>query len=128
MTTRRSGVDMPKVLSNGNNLWYEVTGKGNPITMIGGFGLLHNQWDFVNPYLEKHHRVVNWNYRGSGRSDWTMTEPFTVEQWVEDMRTVLDDAGIDKTNIWGTSTGSVIGIRFAAKYPERTKALITYPW
>ncbi|HEY6329846.1 MAG TPA: alpha/beta hydrolase [Blastocatellia bacterium] len=119
---------MPKVLSNGVSLWYNVTGTGMPIVTIGGFGLLHNQWDSVNPYLEKHHRVVNWNYRGSGKSDWTMSEPFTVEQFVEDLRAVLDDAGIDKTTIWGTGTGSPIGIRFAAKYSDRVHALITYPW
>jgi 3-oxoadipate enol-lactonase len=119
---------VPKVLLDGVNLWYEIQGKGDPITLIGGYGLVHNQWDFVNDYLVKHHQIVHWNYRGVGNSDWTMTEPYTVEQWVDDMKAILDDAGIEKTNIWATSTGSVIGIRFASKYPERTKALITYPW
>jgi 3-oxoadipate enol-lactonase len=118
---------MPKVLFNGNNLWYELTGRGYPLTLIGGYGLLHNQWDYANQYLEPHCRVLNWNYRGAGKSDWTMTEPYTVEQWVEDMRAILDAVGVERTDVWATSTGSSIGIRFAAKYPERTRALITFP-
>jgi pimeloyl-ACP methyl ester carboxylesterase len=118
---------MPKVLFNGINLWYDIQGKGDPLTLIGGYGLLHNQWDFVNSYLLEHHQVIHWNYRGAGNSDWTMTEPCTIEQWVDDLNAILNAAGIEKTNIWSTSTGSFIGIRFAGKYPERTKALITYP-
>jgi len=118
---------MSSVLFEGCDLWYQVTGKGHPLTLIGGYGLLHNQWGFVTPYLENDCRVVNWNYRGSGKSTWNLTTPYSVEMWVEDMRAVLDSAAIQKTDIWATSTGSFIGIRFAAKYPERTRSLITYP-
>jgi len=41
---------------------------------------------------------------------------------------VLEHAGIESAAVWATSTGSAIGTRFAAKYPEKTRALITYPW
>jgi pimeloyl-ACP methyl ester carboxylesterase len=57
-----------------------------------------------------------------------MSKAYSLEDWVDDMKACLDAAGIEKTAIWATSTGSAIGIRFAAKYPERTSALITYPW
>jgi pimeloyl-ACP methyl ester carboxylesterase len=57
-----------------------------------------------------------------------MTADPSLEQWVEDMRCVLDATGIEKTAIWCTSTGAPIGIRFAAKYPDRTTALVAYPW
>ena len=57
-------------------------------------------------------------------SDWSLTEPLTLEGWVEDLKFTLDEVGIDKTNIWCTSTSTPIGIRFASKYPERMKTLI----
>ncbi len=120
---------MAEVYDNGIKLWYDVKGEGDPLTLVGGFALLHNQYDFCNQQLlDAGHQVIHWNYRGSGNSDWTMTEPFTLERWVDDLRLVLDDAGIEKTSIWCTSTGSVVGLRFAAKYPERMNALVAYPW
>ena len=120
---------MAEVFDNGIKLWYDVQGVGDPLTLIGGFALLHNQYDFCNQQLlDAGHQVIHWNYRGSGNSDWTMVEPFTLERWVDDLKLVLDDAGIEKTSIWCTSTGSIVGLRFAAKYPERMNALVAYPW
>ena len=120
---------MSNTRRNGSNLWYEVSGdKGSAITMIGGFALVDDQFEFCNQYLLPHHKLLHRHYRGVGKSDWSMTEPYSVEGWVDDLAAILDDAGIDKTSIWCTSTGTSIGVRFASKYPERVNALITYPW
>ena len=120
---------MAYATNDGHKLWYEVKGDGEPLTLIGGFALLHDQFEICLPNLHASgYQTINWNYRGSGHSDWTLVRPYSVEDWVEDLRAVLDDAGIEKTTIWATSTSSVIGTRFAAKYPERVNALLTYPW
>ncbi|MBM3513644.1 MAG: alpha/beta hydrolase [Alphaproteobacteria bacterium] len=120
---------MPYTTNDGHRLWYEVRGSGEPLTLIGGFALLHDQFELCLPHLHRlGYATIDWNYRGSGRSDWTLVRPYCLEDWVEDMRASLDAAGIAKTNIWATSTSSVIGTRFAAKYPERVKTLVTYPW
>jgi pimeloyl-ACP methyl ester carboxylesterase len=114
---------------NGSRLWYEITGEGEPLVLIGGFALLHNQFDFCNEILhDSGVQTIHWNYRGSGKSDWSLTEPLTLEGWVEDLKAVLDAAGIEKASIWCTSTSTPIGIRFASKYPERMNKLITYPY
>lgn len=112
----------------GTHLWYEIKGEGHPVMLIGGFALIDSQWEYVTDDLAKTYQVINWAFRGSGKSDWTMPEPPSVDQYAEDMRIVLDAAGIEKTAIWATSTGAPVGLRFAAKYPERVSALITYPW
>ena len=120
---------MKFVKNDGHNIWYEINGSGEPIVLIGGFALLHDQFEFAIPFIHKlGYSTINWNYRGSGKSDWTLVRPYCLEDWVEDLRSVLDHAKVDKVNIWATSTSSIIGIRFAAKYPERVKNLITYPW
>lgn len=120
---------MVETYRNGSKLWYEVKGDGEPLVLIGGFALLHNQFDFCNEILrDAGIQTIHWNYRGSGKSDWSLTEPLTLESWVEDLKAVLDAAGIEKTSIWCTSTSTPIGIRFASKYPERMKTLITYPY
>ena len=73
--------------NDGHRLWYDVQGSGEPLTLIGGFALLHDQFEICLPNLHKYgYKTVNWNYRGSGHSDCTLVKPYSVEDWVEDMR------------------------------------------
>lgn len=113
---------------NGSEIWYAECGDGLPLVLTGGFGLLHNQWDFVRDELAKHFRVIDWNYRGAGQSDRTWPGGhYTQETWVDDLEIVLDHLGIEQAALWGTSTGSPISIRYTSKYPHRVRRLITYP-
>src|SRR5262245_49171812 len=109
-------------------LWYDLQGRGDPLVLIGGFGILHEQFHLVTPILAQHFTVLNWNWRGAGRSDRVQTRDYSIELWTEDLRTVLDAAGIARAFLWSTSTGSLIGIHFTARYPERARALVTYPY
>lgn len=119
---------MTSLYKDGVGLWYDVSGSGPPLVLIGGFALQDKQWDFCVDALRERHTVINWCHRGAGHSDWTLVERPSLEHYVEDLRAILDHAGVAETAIWGTSTGAPISIRFAAKYPQRTSALITYPW
>jgi pimeloyl-ACP methyl ester carboxylesterase len=116
---------MPYMTSNGVKIWYDVSGEGDPLVLIGGSSLVHRQWDFMLPILRDHFKVILYDQRGAGLSD-RPTHGITVEKWVDDLKMVLDEIGIKKTQIFGTSNGSFIVIRFAVKYPERTGAMIHY--
>jgi len=109
-------------------LWYDLQGAGDPLVLTGGFGILHEQFHRVTPLLAQRFTVLNWNWRGAGHSDRAQARDYSIELWTEDLRAVLDAAGIERAFLWATSTGSLIGIHFAARYPERVRALITYPY
>ncbi|MGR8946973.1 MAG: alpha/beta fold hydrolase [Gammaproteobacteria bacterium] len=109
-------------------IWYQVTGTGQPVALSGGFGLLHNQWDYVRDLLAKDFQVIDWNYRGAGLSDRSWPGGlYNQESWVDDLERVLDHLQLEDVVLWGTSTGSPLSIRYTAKYQHRVKALITYP-
>ncbi|MBC6428165.1 MAG: alpha/beta fold hydrolase [Cellvibrionales bacterium] len=119
---------MAFVTDKGVNLWYEIKGQGQPLVLSGGFGLLHNQWDFVTDLLAQHYQVINWNYRGSGQSDRAWPgKSYNQDTWVDDLEIILDALDIKDAVLWGTSTGSPTSIRYTARYQDRVKALITYP-
>lgn len=118
---------MPTFRSGGIELWYDVQGEGEPLVLSGGFGLLHEQFHRVTPLLAREFKVVNWNWRGAGNSDRAQTAPYSVEAWTDDLRAVLDELGLERPALWGTSTGSLVSIHFAARHPERVRALVTYP-
>jgi non-heme chloroperoxidase len=119
---------MAYIDDHGVKLWYQVTGHGQPIVLSGGFGLLHNQWDEVRPLLAKKFQVIDWNYRGAGKSDRAWPGGgYTQDRWVDDLEVVLNHLGLSDVVLWGTSTGSPITVRYAARYPGRVRAVITYP-
>ncbi|HEY3218497.1 MAG TPA: adenylate/guanylate cyclase domain-containing protein [Candidatus Limnocylindria bacterium] len=70
-------------------------------------------------------RVVVFDKRGTGLSDRVTGYP-TIEQRMDDVRAVMDAAGIARAALFGHSEGAGMCIVFAATYPERTRALITY--
>lgn len=109
----------------GKQIWYDVVGNGQPLALIGGSSIAHQQWDFMVPILQDHFKVILYDQRGSGLSD-RSPNGITVEQWAEDLKLILDEIGVEKTHILGTSNGSFIVIRFAAKYPEKTGAIVHY--
>jgi len=120
---------MPKIRVDGVDLWYQLRGEGEiPLVMIGGFALVDKQFQFCDPHLLPHHRILHWHYRGVGKSGWSQSGPYSTERWVDDLKAILDHEGIAKISLWCTSTGSSIGLRFAAKYPEMMHALVAYPF
>ena len=119
---------MPYVDDGGVQLWYRVKGQGEPLVLSGGFGLLNNQYDYVLESLAKEFQVIDWNYRGVGQSDRAWPGGcFNLDRWVDDLEFILDELNFDKVNMWGTSTGSQITMRYVARYQSRVKSMITYP-
>jgi pimeloyl-ACP methyl ester carboxylesterase len=117
---------MPKVTGpDGVNIWYDTAGEGDPLVLIGGSSLVSNQWEFMLPILKDHFRVILYDQRGAGRSD-RPSSGITVDQWADDLNLVLEELGVERTHIFGTSNGSFIVIRFAAKYPRKTAAIAHY--
>ena len=52
---------------NGVNLWYRITGEGEPVVQIHGAGFGHFNFDPATPELSKHFRVVDYDMRGLRR-------------------------------------------------------------
>lgn len=70
-------------------------------------------------------RVILFDRRGVGLSDPAGNAP-TLEERMDDLRAVLDEAGSEQTVLLGMSEGAASTIMFAASYPERTTALILW--
>jgi class 3 adenylate cyclase len=50
----------------------------------------------------------------------------TLEERMDDVRAVMDAAGSERAALFGQSEGASMAILFAATYPERTTALVTF--
>ena len=112
-----------KARVNGVDLWYEVTGEGEPVVQIHGAGFGHFNFDPATPELSKHFKVVDYDMRGYGQSDRPMQD-YDMEVWADDLAGLQDALGIEQAHVHGTSMGGMIAIVFAGKYPERTTSVV----
>jgi pimeloyl-ACP methyl ester carboxylesterase len=67
-------------------------------------------------------RLVLLDRRGLGMSDPVPHMP-TLEERMDDVRAVMDDAGIDRAALLGVSEGGPMCMLFAASFPERCSSL-----
>jgi pimeloyl-ACP methyl ester carboxylesterase len=116
------------------NIAYQVVGEG-PIDLVYVPGFVSNvelAWEdpsfaaFLRG-LAAFARVIVFDKRGTGLSDRVPVHDLpTLEERMDDLRAVMDAAGSARAALFGHSEGGAMAILFAATYPERTAALITY--
>lgn len=70
-------------------------------------------------------RLILFDKRGTGLSDPVPLDHLpTVEEWMDDLRIVLDAASSSSVALVCASGGAVLGLPFAATYPGRVRALV----
>ena len=63
--------------------------------------------------------------RGTGMSDRVAELP-GLDQRIDDLRAVMDAAGMEQAALLGISEGGPLAALFAATYPDRCRALVLY--
>lgn len=102
---------------------YEVDGAGVPVVFIHGLGGASNIWFAQREVLSRHFRVIVYDRSGCGLSA-RRSEGYSIEGWADELAALLDDVEVETSIVVGHSLGSMVAQRFAAKYPERTRALV----
>ena len=114
------------------NIAYQVMGDG-PIDIILVPGLTSNIEMFheLPGYtatlrrLARFARIITFDKRGQGLSDRMSGAP-SLEQRMDDVRTVMDETGAQRAAILSFSEGACMSALFAATYPERVSHLILF--
>lgn len=119
------GIKGNYVLADDVNLWVEDTGEGTPLVLIcGGPGTsLHYFHPHFQPAAD-FSRVIYYDLRGVGMSDYNPGSGYNVLQAVEDLENLRIGLGIDSWAMLGLSFGGVIAQYYAIKYPERVKGMV----
>src|SRR5262249_3798426 len=61
---------MPTINRDGVQIYYEVHGSGPPLLLTHGYSSTSGMWQGQIAALSKHHKLVLWDMRGHGQSDY----------------------------------------------------------
>jgi pimeloyl-ACP methyl ester carboxylesterase len=114
---------------DGATLAFALGGSGPPVVAVGNFMTdieremrvagLRELYDAVR----RRNSLLRFDQRGAGLSRGPLTG-FDIGASAEDMRAVLDAAGLDRAAVFALSSGALTALTFAARYPERVTRLV----
>jgi pimeloyl-ACP methyl ester carboxylesterase len=110
---------------------WERHGSGAPLLLIHGLGYARWGWEPVLPRLAERLDVILFDNRGIGESD-SPPGPYTAREMAEDAVQVLDEAGVERAHVVGTSLGGMVAQELAlapktvAARPEFVDRIMTH--
>src|SRR3954451_14736853 len=116
---------MPKLDRDGVKIHYEVHGNGPTLLLTHGYSSTSAMWKGQIEALSKQHRLVLWDMRGHGQSDYP-DDPAAYSEALTagDMEALLDTVGARTAIVGGLSLGGYMSLAFYRTHPNRVRALL----
>jgi 3-oxoadipate enol-lactonase len=103
--------------------WTEAGPADAPVVVLSNsLGATRTMWGPQVPALAERYRVLTYDTRGHGDSP-APAGPYVLDDLVDDVVALLDDAGAERAHIVGLSLGGMTAMRLAAREPDRVQRL-----
>jgi 3-oxoadipate enol-lactonase len=113
---------MPTIAANGQTLYYEEHGEGEPVLCVMGLASDTLAWALQLPAFSARHRTVIFDNRDVGRS--TMADgDYEIADMAADALALADALGLDSFHLLGVSMGGAIAQEMALAAPQRLHTL-----
>jgi len=112
-----------RVKVNGMQMYYEVSGAGDPIVVLHGAYMNIPSMGAIIPMLAKTHKVYALELQGHGRTT-DIDRPITYQNLADDVAAFMDVVGLPKADVFGYSMGSAAALQLAIRHPEKVNKLI----
>jgi 3-oxoadipate enol-lactonase len=119
---------VPFTQANGQKLYYESHGEGDPLLLVMGLGTDHLAWALQLRDWTKRHRVIVFDNRDVGQSSYA-DGPYEIVDMAADALGLADALDLDSFHLLGMSLGGAIAQEMALAAPERVRTLtlvVTY--
>lgn len=117
--------------ADGTRIAYATVGSGPPLVRAAHW-ITHLDYDWQSPVwrhwlvgLARQRMLVRYDERGCGLSDHDVTD-YSLNAWVQDLETVVDDLGLARFPLLGVSQGGAVAVAYAARHPERVSHLVLF--
>jgi pimeloyl-ACP methyl ester carboxylesterase len=113
---------MPTIEVNGQTLYYEVHGEGEPLLCVMGLSADTLAWMLQLPSFSAAHRTVIFDNRDVGQSS-TAEGPYEIADMAQDTLALADALELDSFHLLGVSMGGAIAQELAIGAPDRVRTL-----
>lgn len=108
---------------NGMKMYYEVSGKGDPLIVLHGAYMDIPSMGGIIPKLAETHLVYAVELQGHGRTT-DVDRPITYPGLAGDVAAFMDAVGLRKADVFGYSMGAVTALLLASRYPDKVDQVI----
>ena len=111
-----------RVEVNGMRMYYEVSGKGEPLIVLHGAYMNIPSMGAIIPKLAETHRVYALEFQGHGRTT-DIDRPITYPNLADDVAAFMDAVGVKQADVFGYSMGAAAGLQLAIRHPAKVRKL-----
>jgi pimeloyl-ACP methyl ester carboxylesterase len=112
-----------RVEVNGMQMYYEVSGAGEPLIVLHGAYMNILSMGAIIPKLAETHRVYALELQGHGRTT-DIDRPITYQNLADDVAAFMDATGIASADVFGYSMGADAGLQLAIRHPAKVRKLV----
>ena len=106
------------------NVYYEVSGQGDPLILVHGTGADAKSFEDMVPLLNKEFKVYAYDMRGFGNTVRPREVPLSDDLWADDLAALMGKLDIKKAALAGWSLGGIVIMNFALRYPDMVSQLV----
>jgi pimeloyl-ACP methyl ester carboxylesterase len=111
-----------RVEVNGMQMYYEVSGEGDPLIVLHGAYMNIPSMGAIIPKLAETHKVYALELQGHGRTT-DIDRPITYQNLADDVAAFMDKVGLEQADVFGYSMGAIAGLQLAIRHPEKVRKL-----
>jgi len=112
-----------RVSVNGMQMYYEVSGAGEPLIVLHGSYMNIPSMGAIIPKLAERHKVYALELQGHGRTT-DIDRPITYPNLADDVAVFMEKVGLKKADVFGYSMGAMTGLQLAIRHPDKVNKLI----
>jgi pimeloyl-ACP methyl ester carboxylesterase len=112
-----------RIKVNGMQMYYEVSGKGDPLIVLHGAYMNIPTMGAIIPKLAQTHKVYALELQGHGRTT-DIDRPITYPNLADDVAAFMDAVGVQKADVFGYSMGAEVGLQLAIRHPSKVSKLV----
>ncbi|PSH61619.1 alpha/beta fold hydrolase [Phyllobacterium sophorae] len=112
-----------RVEVNGMQMYYEVSGEGDPLVVLHGAYMNIPSMGAIIPRLARTHKVYALELQGHGRTT-DIDRPITYPNLADDVAAFMNAVDLKKADVFGYSMGAAAGLQLAIRHPEKVNRLI----
>jgi pimeloyl-ACP methyl ester carboxylesterase len=112
-----------RVEVNGMQMYYEVSGQGDPLVVLHGSYMNIPSMGAIIPKLAETRKVYALELQGHGRTT-DIDRPITYPSLADDVAAFMEKIGLQKADVFGYSMGAITGLQLAIRHPDKVNKLV----